>query len=218
MTLAQRWQRYWYAPIPAIRLDAFRQALLFSLVLYMLHRYMHASEWLSTAGFHPSAAADRYNAPQLPLLSPGMIPLFGLGLFGSLALALFGWLRRYATWLAFFLVVYATYADPIAAFTLNRIYCFSLLILAIAPSPSPAGPDGEPTMIAWPVRLLQLQLLLHYCASGLCKAIQGRWLTDSDLLWFQMQEIYMTDAAAYLVRTLPPWAFTAQQALALGFE
>jgi len=151
MNLKARWQRFWYAPMPAIRLEAFRQALLFSLVMYMLHRYMYASEWLSTAGFHPSPAADRYNAPQLPLLTPAMVPLFGVALFGSLALALFDWLRRPAAWLAFALVVYATLVDPIAAFTLNRIFCFSLLVLALAPTPTPAGPgEPGPTIVAWP--------------------------------------------------------------------
>jgi len=34
----------------------------------------------------------------------------------------------------------------------------------------------------------------------------------------QIQGLYMTDAAAWLVRTLPSWAFPVQQHLALGFE
>lgn len=216
MTARERWDRWWYADMPAIRLDAFRQAIVLSLIIYAVHRYMYAAEWLSAIGFHPSTAADRINAPQVPLLPPGLVPVFGLGLFGSLAMTLLGWWRRPATWVALVLLEYATLADPIAAFTLNRVFVFALLIFGLAPAPrdSPAGP----VIAAWPVRLLQLHLLLHYFASGVCKSLHGLWLVESDLLWRQLQEIYMTDTAAYLVRTLPPWAFTFQQGLALGFE
>jgi hypothetical protein len=219
MTWRERWDRWWYAEIPAIRLDTFRQVIVLSLIVYMLHRFMYASEWLSAVGFHPSPAADKINAPQVPLLPPGLVPVFGVGLFASLVLVLLGWLRRPATWVALVLVEYATLADPIAAFTLNRVFVFALLILALAPNARPpaAGEPG-PMQRAWPVRLLQLHLLLHYFASGACKSLHGLWLVESDLLWRQLQEIYMTDVAAYLVRSLPPWAFTAQQALALGFE
>ena len=34
----------------------------------------------------------------------------------------------------------------------------------------------------------------------------------------QVQGVYMTDAAAFLVRTLPGWGWTGLQHLALGFE
>lgn len=211
--LAERWNEYWYAPMPAIRLDAFRQALLFTLVLYMLARWMHAAEWLTAVGFHPSPAADRINAPQLPLLPVQWLPLLGVGLFGSLALAIFGWLRRPATVVALLLVIYVSLVDPIAAFTLNRLYIFSLVLFALAPAA-----DADDTIPAWPVRILQLNLVLHYATSGVCKALRGDWLTHSDVLWAQLQNIYMTDAAALIVRVTPMWAMTLLQHLAFGFE
>ena len=34
----------------------------------------------------------------------------------------------------------------------------------------------------------------------------------------QIRGLYMTDAAAWMVRTLPTWTFTVQQHIALGFE
>jgi hypothetical protein len=208
------WRRFWYAPVPAVRLAAFRQALLFTLVFYMLARFMHAGEWLTAElGFHPSPAADRYHAPQVPLLTPALLAPFGVALFGSLALAIVGVLRRPATWAALLLVGYATLADPIAAFTLNRVYLFALLVLALAPAP---GPDD--TLPAWPLRVLQVHLAIHYLGAGLCKALHGDWLQHPDVLWCAVQGVYMTDAAAWMVRHVPPWAFTGQQHLALGFE
>lgn len=214
--MGERWDRFWYAEVAATRLDAFRQALLFSLVLYMLARWMHAEEWLTAQGFHPSPAADLRYASVVPLLPPALLPAFGALLFGSMALVIFGWLRRPATWLTLALVTYVSLADPVSAFTLNRLYVLTLLVLALAPETCPSGQG--PVMPAWPLRVLQLGLLVHYLAAGLCKALQGDWLRGHDVLWMQIQGLYMTDAAAWLVRTLPPWAFAVQQHAALGFE
>lgn len=225
MRLAERWNEFWYGPMPAIRLDAFRQGILFMLAIYMLARWMHAAEWLTVAGFHPSLRADRINTPQLPLLPPALLPAFGVLLFTSIALAIFGWLRRPATIVALLLLVYVTLADPIAAMTLNRLFIFSLLVLALAPATTsddtnkePANENGNETMPAWPVRILQLTLVVHYATSGVCKALRGDWLTHSDVLWFQLQNIYMTEFAALFVRLTPTWAMTLLQHVALGFE
>jgi hypothetical protein len=216
-----RWNELWYGPVPAIRLAAFRQAILFMLAIYMLARWMHAAEWLTVAGFHPSPRADRINTPQLPLLPPALLPAFGVLLFTSIALAIFGWLRRPATIVALVLLVYVTLADPIAAMTLNRLFIFSLAVLALAPAitrDDTGKAPGDETMPAWPVRILQLTLMVHYATSGICKALRGDWLTHTDVLWFQLQNIYMTDIAALFVRLTPTWALTLLQHVTLGFE
>jgi hypothetical protein len=210
VNLRARWHDFWYADVPAIRLDVFRQALLYTLAFYMLQRWMYADEWLTSAGFHPSAAADGQHTPLLPLLRANLLWPFGAVLFGSIALVLFDRLRRPATWVVLAAVIYVSLADPISSFTLNRMYVFSLLVLAVTP-------DG-PTIPAWPIRMLQLTLLTHYFASGLCKALHGDWLKYHDVLWMQIQGYYMTDAAAWMVRTLPAWTFEIQQHMALGFE
>ena len=133
--------------------------------------------------------------------------------FAALAVALVARtarLRRPALVITLAAVLYVSLVDPISAFTLNRLYIFTLLVLIVAP----AGP----TIAAWPMRMLQWTLLTHYFASGLCKSIHGDWLKHQDVLWMQIQGLYMTDTAAWLVRTLPTWAFPLQQHLALGFE
>ncbi len=210
MNLRARWTDYWYAPTASVRLDAFRQALLYTLAFYMLARFMHASEWLTPIGYHPSPAADARHAPHVPLLPPSLLPAFALALFGGLALAILDRLRRPAIAVLLALVLYVNLADPISSFTLNRLYVFSLLLLLLAPT--------GPTIPAWPIRALQLSLLTHYFASALCKAFRGDWLRHDDVLWMQIQGLYMTDAAAWMVRVLPTWTFAAQQHLALGFE
>jgi len=214
--LRARWDEHWYATVPAIRLDAFRQAILFSLALYLAARFMFAAEWLTSTGFHPSPAADRMHAPHVPLVPAGLLTPFTVLTFVALAAAILlpaghtGHLRRVALTITLAAVAYVSLADPISAFTLNRLYVFTLLILIAAP----AGTN----IPAWPMRMLQWTLLTHYCASALCKGLHGDWLKYNDVLWMQIQGLYMTDAAAWLVRHLPGWAFPVQQHLALGFE
>lgn len=218
------WDGFWYGEVESIRLEALRQGLGYCLLAYMLLRSQYATEWLTAQGFHPSLAADPNNAPHLPLMSPSLLWPAGILFFGSMAAWLFGWLRPVSTWIVWLGLVYVTQVDGISAFTLNRLFIITLLILALAPGPEPPAegtePDeGAPQMErAWPLRMIQVLLAVHYLAAGLCKVFHGDWATDTDVLWMQVQGLYMTDAAAWLVRTLPTWSWTAMQHTALGFE
>ena len=208
--LYARWLAFWYAPTPGAPLELFRVTLLATLAYYMAARFAYASEWLTTEGFHPSVLADRAHAPAVPLLSHGLLVPFAIVCFASIVFAAYGRLRRPATAVALACVIYVSLADPISAFTLNRLYVFALFLLLVAPA-------GR-SIPAWPIRVLQLTLLLHYAGSGVCKAVYGDWLKYQDVLWMQIQGLYMTDTAAWMVRNLPAWSFTAQQHAALGFE
>ncbi len=46
----------------------------------------------------------------------------------------------------------------------------------------------------------------------------GDWLTHGDVLYTQVQGIFRTEVAAWMLRTLPVWAWTAMQWAALLFE
>lgn len=220
MNLLQRaragWQRFWYEPVDPVRLDAFRQAFTYSLVFYTLAWAQHAGEWLTAVGYHPSPAVDGRNSPHLPLLAGATLVPFFVVYFGAMLAVIFDRARRFATWIVIAGVVYVSLADPISAFTLNRLYVFGFLVLALAPGPS--GQDSDATIPAWPIRVLQVSLLIHYVASGLCKALRGDWLVHDDVLWVQIQGVYCTDAAAWLLRVLPAGAWTILQHAALGFE
>lgn len=214
--LGERWRSFWYAPVDPVRLDAFRQAFTYTLVFYTLAWFQHADEWLTAEGFHPSPDADARNAPQLPLLPGGAVAGFFAAYFAAMAAVIFGWMRRAATWVVLAGIVYVTLADPISAFTLNRLYIFGFCVLALAPGPTGQGDDA--TIPAWPVRVLQLSLVAHYAASGLCKSVLGDWLSHDDVLFVQIQGIYRTDAAVWLLDTLPAWSWAWIQHAALVFE
>lgn len=225
------WERFWHAPIDPLPLALFRQAFAWTALIYFASWARFAPEWLTNVGYHPPAELDAVNSPQLPLLPEWALPVVGAIFFGALLAYIFGFARRVVVWIVFAGAVYALQVDPIAAFTLNRLFVLGFFILAISPEPQaasaspetdapPASPetDAPPTQRAWPTRMLQVTVVSMYCASGLCKSINGDWWTGEDVLWMQVQGLYMTDTAAWMVRTLPHWMWTVQEKLALWFE
>jgi hypothetical protein len=207
------WRRFWHEPIDAAPLELFRQAFAWTMLIYFIAWARDADEWLTVAGYHPSAALDPVNAPQLPLLPEAALPFAGVVVFGCLLAYIFGFARHVLVWVLLGASIYSLQVDPISSFTINRLFVIGWFVLAIAPEPEPSG-----SQIAWPTRCLQLLLVTQYFASGLCKTLNGDWWGGEDVLWMQVQGIYMTDAAAWLVRSLPHGVWRVQQELALWFE
>jgi hypothetical protein len=216
----EAWRRFWYAAIDPAPLAAFRQALAWTMLIYFVAWARNADEWLTAAGYHPAAAVDPLNAPQLPPLPEAALPWVGAVFFACLLAYIFGYARRVLVWVLLAAAIYVLQVDPISAFTINRLFVVAWFVIAIAPEPEPEPDEqGEgQKQIAWPTRMLQLVLVTQYFASGLCKTINGDWWGGEDVLWMQVQGIYMTDAAAWMVRTLPHWVWRVQQELALWFE
>lgn len=229
--LRGRWEQFWHAEIDAAPLAAFRQGFAWTLLIYFLAWARNAPEWLTDQGYHPPAALDPTNAPHLPLLPAAALYLVGPVFFACLIAYIFGYRRRVVIWPVLAGAVYALQVDPIAAFTINRLFVIGLFVLAISPEArrvaAPDSPDsparlenGEARELqrAWPTRMLQLLVLTMYFGSGLCKSLHGDWWGGEDILWTQVQGFYMNDFAAWLVRTLPRWTWDLQQQLALWFE
>ncbi len=210
--IQRAWWRFWLAPVDARRVELVRRGLGIVLIAYFISWGLHIDEWLTAGGFHPSPEADHRNAPRLPLLPRAMAAPLGLTYLAVAIAWLSGRLRPWSSWIVWAGVVYVTAADPISAFTINRLYVITLFILAIAPQ------RATGTMPGWPLRMLQVLLLTHYAASGMCKMLHGDWLRHADVLWTQVQGVYMTNAAAWSIRTFPPEVWTLMQHAALGFE
>lgn len=214
MKLWAAWQRFWHAPISPLPLLGFRQAFLWTMLIYFVAWARFAPEWLTDAGYHPSASIDPANAPGLPLLPIAALPWVGVVFFGALLADLFGYGRRLTIWILLVGAIYALVVDPIASFTINRLFVIGLFVIAIAPEPDPESGLQR----AWPVRMLQVTLVAQYFASGLCKSIRGDWWGGEDVLWMQIQGVYMNDFAAWLVRSLPEWAWVGLEQITLWFE
>ena len=215
-------------PCEASRLASFRFMAALSLLLYTLSWALDAQEWLTGAGYHMSAAASRGLQLPVPLPSPELLAV-GLAVYiGAMVAIILDWRPRMASVIVFVGLLYVTTADRLAAFSMNKLALVAWLILLLAPWPdntqpeptaSPhAAPGPEPLLrSAWPVRVLQATLLLQYFGAGICK-LRGGWLDDPQILWLQVQSLYMTDFAAWTVRVLPEWAWAGLHYSALGFE
>ncbi len=211
---------FWFGPIDPIRLDTFRLVFTFSLLVYMLARWPYANEWLTASGFHVSAQGFRTDSPVVPPIPAVLLPWCGVALFGSIVAVLVGWQTRWTIWLVWGCLTYATLVDRLAAFTLNKLFVVAFLVLALVPQGTSwslhrTAPHPQS---AWPLRLLQMTLLVQYFTAGWCKAAHGDWLRNPDVLWSQVQGAYCTPVAAWLLQNLPRWVWTWMQHAALSFE
>ena len=77
---------------------------------------------------------------------------------------------------------------------------------------------GRQVVSAAMLRVLQASVIFIYFGAGLAKALNGDWLKHSDTLWSQVQGFHRNELAAWMLRTLPKWAWTGMQHSALAFE
>jgi hypothetical protein len=213
--------RFLAGPGDPIQLDFFRVALASSLLAYVVAWGCDAPEWLTSRGFHVTAAAAGSYQPVLPVLPPALLPVFAILYLGAIVALLVGWKVKAAAWLSLAGTAYVTFADPLTAFSLNRIYIVALAVLACAPlgtylsvDRAPAGPPPS----VWPIRVLQATIIVQYFMAGVCKVLHGDWVDSPYVLLTQAMGYYRTDLAALFLRTLPPVAWGVMQYSALGFE
>ncbi len=88
------------------------------------------------------------------------------------------------------------------------------------PAPDDGDGDAKPervwAMSGWPMRLVQVTLMIQYVSAGLCKIFWGDWFKVPDILYGHSVGLYRTEAAAFLIQTLPHffWYFLSYGALA----
>lgn len=206
-----------FGPGDGIRLDLFRRAMAWTLLLYTLAWGRSAVEWLTPAGFHPSTEATQGFQLPVPLLGETSVWLV-LGIYvAALGAVVLGYRPRLASVLVLMGLVYVSTADRLAMFSMNKTFMVTFALLVVAPLHR--TPSGEWRLRSvWPVRVLQATLILLYLGAGLCKAVYGDYLEYDDVLWHQLQIEFMTDQSAWMVRNLPMWFFIVSQWAALGFE
>lgn len=218
--VTSRWVEFLVGDTDALPLRVFEVLFTSSYLLWMGRCFMTWQEWLTENGFHLTATeltAMGYPAPFELLTGWGVLWLaLGIGVAG-LAHMLNKW-RRLALLALFVSAVYVQGADLMAAFTLNKLYVAVFGILLITPGITRDAGTGRLRVSALAVRVIQATLILQYFASGLAKAFRGDWLKFSDVLYTQVQGVYRTDAAAWLLRYLPVWAWTGMQWTTLLFE
>lgn len=218
LEILSRWDAFVFAPIRAERWIAFRFCFTLTYLYYQTDRFSAAREWLTEEGFHLNAATQFWYLPEpLPLMPPWMIPVFFLLVYLPGLLLLAGFWPRICSFILFLTAVYAQGVDQISAFTLNKFYIVFFLLMALAPGQAPGGFSGL-LRSAWPIRVVQITLLIQYFTAGWCKIAHGPWLEDPDVLYTQVQGLYVTDMGAWMLRVLPPEAWSLLMYNALVFE
>jgi len=203
-----------------LSLRIFESLFTATFLIWMGQCFRTWEEWLTEAGFH--LTTDEL----LPMGHPSAFPLldgFGVTVLAVLIgmgglLLIFGKWRRAALLGLFASAVYVQGADTMSAFTLNKLYVAVYGILLITPGYLKDAATGKLTGSVLGMRVIQATLLLQYLAAGTSKAFMGDWLKYSDVLYTQVQGVYRTDFAAWCLRTLPLWSWTAMQWTTLLFE
>ncbi len=212
-------QRFWFEPTDSVRLDTFRRLFALGFLAYLPSWSLHSAEWLTSHGFHYTAETNLpARADPWPLLPAWAVPWFWLGLVAVTAALVVGWRPRTFACLALSFAVYVQLADYLSEFTINKLYIVGFALLAVAPPVQRTGVGPPVSQSVWPVRILQITLLTLYSSSGVCKAIHGDWISQPDALSSFAQGIYRTEVAAFLLRVLPGFGWTALMYLTLAFE
>jgi hypothetical protein len=220
-------EEFVFGGVDPIRLQVFRSLFALTLLVYVFDRSQTPYEWLTWEGFHVSPEYTRGYKVRPPLLPPSLVVPFLGAYMWSIVLLIVSWQPRVMTWIVFSGTAYITVADAQSAYGMNTIYIYGLAALGLAPSPREIREGGRLIVrqSAWPLRVLQATLLVQYFGAGVCKIFHGDWLIadgalaiNQNVLWSQVQGIYATDFGAFLLRTLPRWAWALQQYLALLFE
>jgi hypothetical protein len=214
--------RWALGPVSSVRLAAFRLASAFALMVYTLTWALDAREWLTPAGYHMSVEVSRGLQLPVPLLGSASVVVFLVVYVGAMVAIVLDWRPRAASVVVLLGLIYVTFADRLAAFSMNKLAIVAWLVLVLAPWPGPRAedePDDGDSQLrsAWPLRILQGTLLLQYLGAGICK-LRGDWPGNPQALWLQVQDVYMTQLAAWMVRELPMWVWAGLQHGALAFE
>lgn len=217
---AASWVDFMVGDTDALPLRVFEVLFTTTFLVWMGRCLMTWREWLTQAGFHLNAAelTGLGYPPPLGLLSDTGVGWLAFGIGAASLAHLFNWGRRWALLGLFASAVYVQGADLMAAFTLNKLYVGIYGILLVTPRFMRDAETGQSCVSALAVRVIQATLILQYFAAGLAKAFIGDWLMFNDVLYTQVQGVYRTDAAAWLLRTLPVWAWTLMQWGSLLFE
>ncbi|MFO0556074.1 MAG: HTTM domain-containing protein [Polyangiaceae bacterium] len=207
-----------FGDLPAVRFDLFRRAFSISFIAYMLFRFSSWREWLTSAGVHFDAGtASCFKPSPLPLLPVAAVPVFALATFGGAACVVAGRAVRPAAAVTAACAIYAQLVDEISAYSLNKFYVTMFLLFALAPA-ARTGEAGRVVQSAWPLRVVQLNLLIQYFTAGSCKIFHGDWLSVPDVLRTQLMGSYRTVPAATLLAILPPQVLAMFEVATLAFE
>ncbi len=214
------WKRIFFAPQPVERLAFFRIGIPLAVLGFLMLRLIHADTWLGSNGFWvPRIEGRDWRQPfYLPPMPVWLSWVFAAVTILSALAAAAGYRTRTALITFLACLVYASLADRMEAFTVNKLGTALITGLVFTPCGAAYGWDawraarrGQrlPDRVTWGnVRYFQCLLVILYCLSGISK-LQGDWLTYPYVLWTHMQDSYQTFLTPWVANHIPtaawPW-------------
>ncbi|MCX6857003.1 MAG: HTTM domain-containing protein [Verrucomicrobia bacterium] len=204
----------------ALPLRVFESLFTGSFLIWMAHCFLEWREWLTDWGFHLNAreADVLYHSVPFGLLSPSGVVELGLIIVLASAALFFNKGRRLALLVLLACAIYTQGVDRLVATTTNKFFVSVYAILLLTPGYARDGVTGRLKVSFIAIRVIQTTLVLQYFASGWAKAFVGDWLKYNDVLSTIIQGNFRTDFAAWCLRLLPAWCWTAMQWTTLLFE
>lgn len=227
------WSRFWFAPVDARPFALVRIGVALAGLQLWAGTLPLARHFYSDAGEFPIAAARAWSVEHVARF----LMLDALGSFAAVAVLfalwgvvlvalLLGWRTRAAAWLNWLLVLWFYYRN--ATFTnggdeVLRLVSMYLALGYTAVGPSSRalsldrlralgeGPHAPPTMTAWPLRFVQIQICIVYFVSGFWKVVGAPWWDGSALHYALGNEAFSRFGAPEW-----PWAGTLYAVLTLS--
>ncbi len=195
--------RFWHVPVCAERLALTRILLGVALLADQLLQYLpRLEEFFGAGGVAPAGLHDlsqleswRWTAFFFSVDDLSVIyPMFALWFGVTLAFTL-GWKTRWMNVLTWFMTRCFVERNPMILTSGDDVLMVTLFLLIFAPCGRALSLDalklrrrgllqGPAWVAPWSVRLLQLQLCLIYCTTGLAKLVPARYSDGTTADWF----------------------------------
>ncbi len=248
---ASWWTRFWHEPLRAERLALTRIFFALALLADQFLQYvphfadLFGPHGIAFAGLQDEYLLSKWRLPILLLETDNLAilwPIFWVWVAATVAL-LVGWWSRLMAFVVWFLAVSFLYRNPFVKNGGDDILTAGLFLLMFTPlgrafsidawlarrrqlaaGASPDDPSlARPTVPAWGVRLLQIQLGIIYLSTGLAK-LHGDPDNLFDTTWWQGTSIHyvLNDLRmariAYPQLPLPFWLTATITYVSVGFE
>ena len=197
MNPLRAWNVFWFRPVSARPLGAFRIAFGLAVLVHLAFLVPEADYWLSDAGLLRGEEAGQLAGPLRPSpLNYWQSPLAArLALGGTAAVTLLviaGWRTRLMTPLLYLAVLSIHHRNLMSASSADVLLVTLAFYLMLSPSGATysldarraarrRGTEAEPLIVPWAMRLIQLQISLIYLMSASIKSAGQAWLNGSAL-------------------------------------
>jgi Vitamin K-dependent gamma-carboxylase len=217
---AECWTGFWFAEMSPYPMALFRSLFGCYLLLYFLGGLNHISLFYSNVGVYcpvliPDVAPSPFVAFILYCTTIGLI----------LALTIGYRVRIVAPLTLIFYLYHFCLNIWVRACSYDRLVVMALIILCLAPSdqvlsvtPPKRQTDVDPTVSAWPARLLALHISLFYLSTGIYKVLSPDWHTGRIIKGVMTSEFSSDLSFAVVGLKLPPFLFDIMAVSVIIFE